>query len=325
VLEITRRDGVVLGFTDRVRDLEVDGVTYKAASGYTRTAIRSTADLAVDNLDVESVFSDDGITEEDLRTGRYDFADVRLFLLNYENLSQGILKLRRGWLGEVTVRDGMYLAELRGMTQRLQMTVGEVYTPDCAADLGDARCGVDLVALEESGTVITVTSATIFESSLVQATGWYDGGELTWTSGANAGQTVAVRSWDAATSTLTLFLPALYPIEAGDAFTIRPGCDKTFATYQAKFDNAIHFAASPTSPETTRCSATPMLRVEAAEILAAARTWLGTPWAAPGQAQGRGGGRRRPDHRCRQGARPARVRHSRLWPHPRWPAAAGTL
>jgi hypothetical protein len=54
---ITRRDGVVLGFTDHVRDLEVDGVTYRAVSGYTRTAIRGTADFAVDKLDVESVFS----------------------------------------------------------------------------------------------------------------------------------------------------------------------------------------------------------------------------------------------------------------------------
>jgi len=246
--KITRRDGFVQGFTDHVRDLEVDGVTYKAASGYTRTAIRSTADLAVDNLDVESVFSDDGITEEDLRTGRYDFAEVRVFLVNYENLAQGILKLRRGWLGEVTIRDGMYVAELRGMTQKLQMTVGKVYTPDCSADLGDARCGVDLAALEESGTVTAVTSATTLQTSLVQATGWYDGGELRWTSGANAGQTVAVRSWDAASGTLTLFLPALYPIEADDAFTIRPGCDKTFATCQAKFDNAINFRGFPHVP-----------------------------------------------------------------------------
>jgi hypothetical protein len=29
--KITRRDGVVLGFTDHVRDLDVEGVTYKAA------------------------------------------------------------------------------------------------------------------------------------------------------------------------------------------------------------------------------------------------------------------------------------------------------
>lgn len=83
------------------------------------------ADLAVDNLDVESVFADDGITEEGLRTGTYDFAEIRMFLVNYDDLGQGILKLRRGWLGEVTIRDSMYVAELRGMTQRLQMTVGE--------------------------------------------------------------------------------------------------------------------------------------------------------------------------------------------------------
>ena len=248
--KINRRDGVVLGFTDHVRDLEVDGVPYRAASGYTRTAIRGTADLAVDNLDVESVFSDDGITEEDLRAGKYDFAEVRMFLVNYQDLGQGILKLRRGWLGEVTIRDGMYVAELRGMTQKLQMTVGEVYAPDCAADLGDGRCGVDLSALDESGTVSVVTSATAFETVLAQATGWYDGGELTWTGGANSGQTVAVRSWDAATGTLSLFLPALYPMQAGDAFTIRPGCDKSFATCQAKFDNVVNFRGFPHVPGT---------------------------------------------------------------------------
>jgi uncharacterized phage protein (TIGR02218 family) len=251
--QITRGDGVVLGFTDHVRDFEVDGITYRAASGYTRTAIRGTADLAVDNLDVESVFSADGITEEDLRAGKYDFAEIRMFLVNYANLGQGILKLRRGWLGEVGIRDGMYVAELRGMTQRLQMTVGEVYTPDCAADLGDARCGVDLAALEESGAVNAVISATAFTTVLVQATGWYDGGELTWTGGGNAGQTVAVRSWDSATGTLSLFLPALYPTQAGDAFTIRPGCDKSFATCQAKFDNGVNFRGFPHVPEPTRC------------------------------------------------------------------------
>jgi uncharacterized phage protein (TIGR02218 family) len=248
--QITRGDGVVLGFTDHVRDFEVDGITYRAASGYTRTAIRGTADLAVDNLDVESVFSADGITEEDLRAGKYDFAEIRMFLVNYANLGQGILKLRRGWLGEVTIKDGMYIAELRGMTQRLQMTVGGVYAPDCSADLGDARCGVDLAALEESGTVDAVISGKAFETTLDQATGWYDGGELTWTGGANAGQTVAVRSWDAATSMLSLFLPALYPMQASDYFTIRPGCDKSFATCQAKFDNAVNFRGFPHVPGT---------------------------------------------------------------------------
>ncbi len=88
--KIARRDGVVQGFTDQVRDLEIDGVTYKAASGYTRMAIRSTIDLAVENLDVESVFAGDTITEEDLRASKYDFAEARMFLVNYEGPGQGI-------------------------------------------------------------------------------------------------------------------------------------------------------------------------------------------------------------------------------------------
>lgn len=83
------------------------------------------------------------------------------------------------------------------------MTVGEIYTPDCAADLGDARCGVDLSALEMGGSVTSVTSDTSFEASLAQPSGWYDGGELIWTAGANTGQTVAVRRWDAGAGTLS--------------------------------------------------------------------------------------------------------------------------
>jgi uncharacterized phage protein (TIGR02218 family) len=136
------------------------------------------------------------------------------------------------------------------VTQRLQMTVGEVYAPDCSADLGDARCGVDLTALEESGTVVAVTSATAFKTTLAQVTGWYDGGELSWTGGANVGQIVAVRSWDAASGMLSLFLPALYPMQAGDAFRIRPGCDKSFVTCQTKFDNAVNFRGFPHVPGT---------------------------------------------------------------------------
>jgi hypothetical protein len=83
----------VLGFTDYVRDLEEDGVTYKAASGYTRTAIRSTADLAVDNLDLESVFADAGITEEDMHKRR---------LRQLREPGAGRPELRHGWLGDMS-------------------------------------------------------------------------------------------------------------------------------------------------------------------------------------------------------------------------------
>ncbi len=39
-------------------------------------------------------------------------------------------------------------------------------------------------------------------------------------------------------------------MQAGDAFTIRPGCDKSFATCRAKFDNAVNFRGFPHVPGT---------------------------------------------------------------------------
>lgn len=142
--KITRTDGVVLGFTDHDRDLVVSAVTYQAATGYTRTAIQNTADLAVDNVDLEGLVSSAAVSDEDLRAGKYHGAEVTISLCNYADLAAGQTVLRRGWIGQITVRDGTYVAELRGLTDKLQQTIGRVFGRECDADLGDTRCGVRL-------------------------------------------------------------------------------------------------------------------------------------------------------------------------------------
>ena len=98
---IARTDGQVFRFTDHDRDLLVEGETYRASTGYSRTAVASDADLAVDNLEVEGVFDSEELSEADLRAGRFDRAEVRIFLVNWADPAQGVLKLRRGWFGEV--------------------------------------------------------------------------------------------------------------------------------------------------------------------------------------------------------------------------------
>lgn len=142
---ITRRDGVAYHFTDHDRDLAVEGATYTAATGYTRTAVANNASLAVDNLDVEGMLDSDAISEADLRAGRFDHAEIKMFAVNWADLSQGKLMLRSGWLGEVRVtRGGTFVAELRGLAQALQQRIGELYSPECRTDLGDAHCKVPL-------------------------------------------------------------------------------------------------------------------------------------------------------------------------------------
>lgn len=58
---VDRRDGVVMGFTDFDRDLVFDAVTYKAASGFTATAIEGQLGLAVSNLDLQGALPSDAL------------------------------------------------------------------------------------------------------------------------------------------------------------------------------------------------------------------------------------------------------------------------
>src|ERR671919_1188361 len=52
IWRITRKDGAQFFFTDHDRDIVLDGDTYRADAGFERTAIRSDAGFAVDNLDL---------------------------------------------------------------------------------------------------------------------------------------------------------------------------------------------------------------------------------------------------------------------------------
>jgi len=44
-------------------------------------------------------FLADGIIEQDMKNGLFNYATIHVFLVNWADLTQGILRLRRGWLG----------------------------------------------------------------------------------------------------------------------------------------------------------------------------------------------------------------------------------
>src|ERR687896_424935 len=67
IWRITRKDGQRFFFTDHDRDIVFGGDTYRADAGFARTAIRSDAGFAVDNLDRVGVCGECG--HEHLRGG----------------------------------------------------------------------------------------------------------------------------------------------------------------------------------------------------------------------------------------------------------------
>ena len=97
---LERADGVVMGFTDHDGDLAFEGIRFLAGTGLTAGALQQVTGLAVDNAEVAGALSDAGIREADIRAGRFDGAEVRLWLVNWADVGQRMLRFR-GSLGEV--------------------------------------------------------------------------------------------------------------------------------------------------------------------------------------------------------------------------------
>jgi uncharacterized phage protein (TIGR02218 family) len=250
---VERKDGTVLGFTDHDRDLLIEGVTYKAATGFTATAIEDQLGLAVSNLDVDGALSSAAITEDDLSAGLYDDAAVVIMRVNWQDTSQRVI-LRSGFLGQVTRGEAAFSAELRGLAARLDQNAGRVFQRSCAWELGDARCQIDLGAPEHhgNGTVESVIGNFDFTASGIDAfaSGVFSRGKIVWTTGDNAGLAIEVKSHSQGSpnSRLSLFLPMPRPITVGDTFAITAGCDKQFATCRDRFANVANFGGFPHMP-----------------------------------------------------------------------------
>jgi hypothetical protein len=139
---LTRADGMVLGFTDHDRDLEVDGVVCRAASGWATGAADSAAGMACGSASVAGGLDAAAITGADLEAGLYDGAAVELWRVDWARPDLKV-RLRRERLARVR-RDGeAFTAELEGPMAALERVVGRTYGRICDAALGDARCGVD--------------------------------------------------------------------------------------------------------------------------------------------------------------------------------------
>lgn len=251
--KIVRRDGHVAGFTDHDVPLVFDDVTYEAVTGFTASEVQSQLGLAVDNLSVHGALSSASLNESDLAAGLYDDAQIEIWRVNWSDISQRVL-MRKGNLGEVKRGKSAFAAEMRGLAHILNQPVGRAYGYSCDADLGDARCTVNLAdpAFSATGAVLAVIDARRFAVAGLSAFAgaWFAGGKLTWASGANAGRAMEVKRHGLAAGlvTLELWQAMSEAVAAGDAFAISAGCDKQFATCKNKFANAVNFRGYPYMP-----------------------------------------------------------------------------
>ncbi len=250
---IVRNDGVVQGFTDHDEDIVMDGVTCRAGTGFVASEAKSTLGLSVGGLDVSGALSDTSLNEADLAAGRYDAAAVEQWLVDWSAPELKVL-LTRGVLGEVRRDGAAFTAEVRSLAYQLAQETGRLYTASCTADLGDARCAVDLdnPVFRGEGSVSAVASVSSFRATGLDAfaDGWFTGGRLTFTTGANAAQAVEIKNHRLIGGVVTLDLWQAMPeaIAPGNGFVVTAGCDKRFTTCASKFANAVNFRGFPHIP-----------------------------------------------------------------------------
>lgn len=254
--KLTRLDGVILGFTSHDRSLVIEGVVYKAATGAVPTAVSSDLALSANNLEVRSIFDDEGILAKDLVGGRYDYARVLMFLVDYQALPATLdadppnhIVLLDGLIGEVSATHQTATGELRSLLQRLSQGTSNLTSKTCRYTFGDAFCTRSLTDLTFSGQVLDVNSKRDFvvEWNDPAPTDPIDYGHVDWQTGSNTGFRNAVARHTTLTGRIELFELASFAIAVGDTFTAVAGCQKTERACMG-YDNFDNFGGEPDIP-----------------------------------------------------------------------------
>lgn len=259
VWRITRRDAAAFGFTDHDEAVTFGDLICEPHAGLSPGAIEKSLGLCVDSASFAGALSSQAITEADLARGLWDGARVDLYRIDWTAPALRV-HLFAGRLGDVRRNAHAFEAELRGLQAPLNVPVGRVFSRFCDADVGDARCGLDLddPLYRGEGEVAEIVSATVFRASGLHAfaANWFTHGKLHWSDGGVS--EVAAHSLNDGAAILEVLDVAESALTFGAAFVVNAGCDKRFETCRTKFANAVNFRGYPHMPGNDAVQAGPV-------------------------------------------------------------------
>ena len=249
---IERLDGLIVALTDHDEPLLVAGELYRPVAGIDPVVAESSLGLSVEDAELSGVLRSDVLDVSDLERGLYDDAEVRLLIVDWSE-PVSFERLATYVMGEVTRTDGAFRAELRGLAQKLERNTGRRFARMCDAELGDARCGVDLGApgrgapcevVEVEGRSVLVSPKAPLDPDQLSH------GRLLWkdVTGADGVSRIVAARIEGERLRLDLWEPPKVDPEAGAAAVLQVGCDKTLATCAARFSNAENHRGFPHLP-----------------------------------------------------------------------------
>jgi len=145
-IQITRKDGVVLGFTDHDLELVFGGTTYIPTPGLSRVLMNLRSNAQVSNQEFAGAWTVD-IDEADLRNGVYDESDVEVFRVDWNDLSSGSLNIFTGNLGLIQWTEDGFRADVQSLMKKLSHVIGDVTTSKCRHSLFEPSGPLTIVSV----------------------------------------------------------------------------------------------------------------------------------------------------------------------------------
>ena len=241
---VERLDGAGVGLTSHDQPLTTDGERYDPAPGMTPAAVTRTLGLEPQSAEAAGALSSTAFEEADLSLGRWDGAQVRLTMADWQSPAEAPAPLIGGELGAVNIDGESFSAELRGAAAALQAPICPATSAECRAAFGDKQCRIDLAGRTVIAHVLSSDGGTMTLDTSVDDR--FVLGRLRYMSGANCGLATVVLAANGNVVELRELPRAA--VESGCRVELREGCDKRFETCVSRFSNAVNFRGEPHLP-----------------------------------------------------------------------------
>lgn len=249
------RDASTYLFTNYQKNIIIPGVSpleFKSSNAIDDSAIESTTGGIAQNAELKISYTDN-LTRDQMLSGLMDNATFMIELVDWLHPEAGTVVLMLGTLQRKSVNDVRFGTwSVKGQLGELDGNLGEIYSQECRAVLGDARCTVDLEDYTETFTVSTVISPHNYTrftciASGARPAGFFNLGFATF--GVLGTERFEILSDSGGSPrTIILAVPRTQEIEFGDEGTLVAGCNKTHSDCLNKFNNILNMRAEPFKP-----------------------------------------------------------------------------
>ncbi len=252
-IRIVPLSGSSVFLTTASHDLTIGGNVYLSNSGYEFSGYSANSSFSPSSVDIEGILEVTGLSRAAVASGFFDGARCYVFATSWRAPIEDEEPITVEIFGKTILLDNRFKVEGVSLIDALNQSVGEIYSASCPKTFCGQEyggCMASLAANTVTGTLTSVTSASVFASSArTEPDDTFGAGTIQFTSGPNAGlKALEIKSF--AGGVITTFEPFYYLPVVGNSYTMVRGCRKRLSDCQSRVggSNVVNFGGFPWVP-----------------------------------------------------------------------------